>query len=314
MNPDPGQTPIRIAPVPGWPAERGTLARPVTVSGRGLHTARRCRARLLPAEAGHGVTFRRLARGKLIGELPASWKLHHGQPLCTALKDPDGLVVRTTEHLLAALRACGIDDAVVELTGEELPILDGSARPWIEAILSAGRTASDVPLRFIEVLEAVEWASGPHHLRLEPAAAPGLEIDVTMTMRGLGQWHWQGMLTPARFREEIAAARSFGRVRLAIPAMLYGLAKGIPILRGAGPWCAAAIVGRKVIGGARMPDEFVRHKLVDMLGDYSLLGAPLLGRLTALRPTHDGNHGLMAALMENPRAWRYAEVDSESTP
>lgn len=309
MNTDLGQTPIKIAPVPGWPAERGTLARPVTVSGRGLHTARRCQARLLPAEPGHGVSFRRLRRGKLIGELPANWKLHHSQPLCTALQTPDGLIVRTTEHLLAALRACGIDDAVVELSSEELPILDGSARPWIEAILPAGRTASDVPQRFIQVLEAVEWASGPHHLRLEPAAAPGLEIDVTLTMRDLGEWHWQGMLTPARFREEIAAARSFGRVKLAIPAMLYGLARGIPILRGAGPWCAATIVGRKVIGGTRMPDEFVRHKLVDMLGDYSLLGAPLLGKLTALRPTHDGNYGLMAALMESPRAWRFAEVD-----
>lgn len=313
MNPDIGQPSIKIAPVPGWPVERGTLAQPVTVSGRGLHTARRCQARMLPAEAGHGVTFRRLRGNTVIGELPASWKLHHSQPLCTALKATDGLIVRTTEHLLAALRACGIDDAVVELSSEELPILDGSARPWIEAILPAGRTAFDVPERFIQVLEPVEWASGPHHLRIEPAATPGLELDVTMTMRDLGEWRWQGMLTPERFREEIAAARSFGRAKLAIPAMLYGLAKGIPILRGAGPWCAATIVGRKVIGGTRMSDEFVRHKLVDMLGDYSLLGAPLLGKLTALRPTHDGNYGLMAALMEKPQAWRFAEVAPEAT-
>lgn len=296
--------------MPGWPASRGTLAQPVIVKGRGLHTARRCEARLLPAEAGCGVVFRRLRRGTVIGELPASWKLHHSQPLCTALKDPDGLIVRTPEHLLAALRACSIDDVVVELSSEELPILDGSARPWINAILRAGRTAFDVPERFIQVLEPVEWESGPHRLRLEPAATPGLELDVTMTMRDLGEWHWQGMLTPERFREEIAAARSFGRIKLAIPAMLYGLVKGIPILRGAGPWCAATIVGRKVIGGTRMPDEFVRHKLVDMLGDYSLLGAPLLGKLTALRPTHDGNYGLMAVLMERPQAWRFAEVDT----
>jgi UDP-3-O-[3-hydroxymyristoyl] N-acetylglucosamine deacetylase len=98
-------------------------------------------------------------------------------------------------------------------------------------------------------------------------------------------------------------------VKLAIPAMLYGLARGLPILRGAGPWCAATIVGRRVIGGTRMPDEFVRHKIVDMLGDFALLGAPLLGRVTALRPTHDGNYGLMTALMRKKTAWHLVEVD-----
>jgi UDP-3-O-[3-hydroxymyristoyl] N-acetylglucosamine deacetylase len=128
-------------------------------------------------------------------------------------------------------------------------------------------------------------------------------------MLNVGEWRWQGTLTPALFRDEIAAARSFGRVKLAIPAMLYGLARGIPILRGAGPWCAATLVGRRVLGGARMPDEFVRHKLVDMLGDFALLGTPLLGRVTALRPTHDGNYGLMAALMADEAAWRWVEVE-----
>lgn len=301
---------IKIAPVPGWPSERGTLGRPVRLSGRGLHTGRHCRVDLLPAEAGRGVLFRRLRDGVVLAEIPASWRLRHGQPLCTALKAPTGQIVRTTEHLLAALRACGIDDVVVELSSEELPILDGSARPWIDALLPAGRLALNAPLRFIQAMAPIEWSGGAHRLRLEPADSPGLDLDVTLTMMGLGQWHWRGELTPRRFRDEIAAARSFGRLRLALPAMLYGLARGVPILRGAGPWCAAIIVGGEVVGGARMPDEFVRHKLVDLLGDLALLGAPLLGRLTALRPTHDGNHGLIEALMARPDAWRWAEVDT----
>lgn len=308
MNLDRGPGGLFIPPVPGWPAHRGTLARPIRLAGRGLHTGRRCQVALMPAEAGQGVVFRRLRHGAPLGDIPASWRLHHSQPLCSALKSPEGWLVRTTEHLLAALRACGIDDAVVELSNEELPILDGSARPWIEAIQTAGRTALDVPQRFIQVTGPVEWRQGAHRLRLEPAATPCLEVDVTLTMKGLGEWRWQGELSAERFREEIAAARSFGRLRLAIPAMLYGLARGIPILRGAGPWCAATIVGSRVIGGTRMTDEFVRHKLVDLLGDLALLGAPLLGRLTALRPTHDGNAGLMTALMAQPDAWRWAEV------
>jgi UDP-3-O-[3-hydroxymyristoyl] N-acetylglucosamine deacetylase len=295
--------------VPGWPAWRGTLAAPVRRAGRGLHTGRRCQVVLHPAAAGHGVVFQRRLKGGNTATLPARLDLRLGQPLCTALRTEEGIVIRTTEHLLAALRACGIDDALVELDAEELPILDGSAQPWIAALLAAGRRELPVPQRFIQVIEPVEWADGPHRLRVEPTSMPGLELDVTMTMKDVGEWHWQGTLTPELFRREIAAARSFGRVKLAIPAMLYGLARGLPILRGAGPWCAATIVGRRVIGGTRMPDEFVRHKIVDMLGDFALLGAPLLGRVTALRPTHDGNYGLMTALMRKKTAWHLVEVD-----
>ncbi|NTV96355.1 MAG: UDP-3-O-acyl-N-acetylglucosamine deacetylase [Thiobacillus sp.] len=293
-----------MAPVPGWPSRRGTLAAPVEMTGRGLHTGRRCRVRLLPAPAGHGIVFARPQAA-----LPAALDLRHGQPLCTALKSPEGVVVRTTEHLLAALRACGIDDVRVELSAEEVPILDGSARPWVDALVKAGRDELAAPLRFIEVIEEVVWEQGPHRLALMPNGGTGLELDVTMTMKDVGVWHWQGTLTPAAFRRDIAAARSFGQVKLAIPAMLYGLARGIPILRGAGPWCAATLVGRRVIGGTRMPDEFVRHKIVDMLGDFALAGAPLLARVQALRPTHDGNFGLMRALMDRPTAWRWAEPD-----
>lgn len=299
----------KIPPIPGWSCFRGTLAKPVSITGRGLHTGRRCKLTLHPAAADQGIQFRRLIKNTAPIMLSASLALRFGQPLCTALKTPAGVVIRTTEHLLAALRACGIDDALVELDSEELPILDGSAQPWVAAILAVGRKELSVAQRFIQVLEAVEWAEGPHHLRIEPASTPGLELDVTMTMKDIGQWHWQGTLTPESFRQELAAARSFGRVKLAIPAMLYGLVRGIPILRGAGPWCAATLIGRKVIGGTRMPDEFVRHKVVDMLGDFALLGAPLLGRVTTLRPTHDGNYGLMTALMQKPTAWRYVEID-----
>lgn len=246
--------------------------------------------------------------------VPATLDRRHGQPLCTALRTPDGVIVRTTEHLLAALRACGIDDVRVELSGEELPILDGSALPWIKALAEAGRQEAGVPQRCVEVLDTVTWEDGPHRITVAPNGGVGLELDVMLTLRNLGEWRWQGSVTPDLFRREIAAARSFGRVKLALPAMLYGLVRGIPILRGAGPWCAATIVGRRVIGGTRMPDEFVRHKIVDMLGDFALLGAPLLARVTALRPTHDGNYGLMRALMANPQAWRWVEIDPDRAP
>lgn len=301
---------VKIAPIPGWPSSRGTLAHPVSVAGRGLHTGRRCQVSLNPAEAGSGIAFRRTTDDGSQHQIPASWALHYKQPLCTALKSPEGMVVRTTEHLLAALRACGIDDAMVEMSGEELPILDGSAGPWIEALQSGGRAGLAVPLRFIQVLKPVEWTGGARQLRLEPGNAPGLELDLTLNTKETGRWHWQGELTPQRFREEIAGARSYGQALLAPLAIIGGYATGTPILRGARPWCAAAMIGSMVIGGRRTPDEFIKHLVIDLFGDLGLLGAPLLGRLTANCHSHEGNHGIAATLMQHPEAWRFVEIDA----
>lgn len=310
----PAESIVCIPPVPGWPSFRGTLANPVSMAGRGLHTGRRCLVDIHPAPAGHGIVFERETPGTGVVKLPARLEHRIQQPMCTALASPLGPRIRTTEHLLAALRACNIDDALIRLNAEEIPILDGSAAPWIKAITAAGRHEHPVPMRFIQVLSPVEWSQHSHHLKLEPHDTPALRIDLTLTMKDIGKWRWQGELTPRLFREEMAAARSFGRLKHVIPAIFYGLIKGQPILRGASPSCAAAIVGKRVIGGTRMPDEFLRHKFVDLLGDLALLGHPLLGKLTALRPTHDSNYGLMATLVNKPTAWRLIEVSPASRP
>jgi UDP-3-O-[3-hydroxymyristoyl] N-acetylglucosamine deacetylase len=213
-------------------------------------------------------------------------------------------MARTVEHLLAALVACAITDVDVELDAEELPILDGSAQPWIDLLAEAGRVESDQPMEFLEITAPIEWRAGRSHLCLEPAVEPGFELTVSMDLRDMGAWSWSGTLTPEVLRREIVRARSFGRVRNAIPAMLYGYLTGRPILRGARPGCTAAILGNKVIGGTRMPDEFVRHRVLDLIGDLALLGAPILGRLDALRPGHQPNFHLMTTLMARPDAWR----------
>jgi UDP-3-O-[3-hydroxymyristoyl] N-acetylglucosamine deacetylase len=292
----------------GWSCREGTLARPLALSGHGLHTGRRVNVRILPgsADGPHGIVFRRMQGTRVLAELAVSPTLRRGQPLCTMLESADGVRVRTVEHLLASLLTCEIDRATVELDAEEVPIMDGSAQPWIEAIRACGRTELPHAKRFIRVLRAVKIADGEgtrdeRSISIEPSSA--YEMAVRNDLKGFGALRWDGAVTPTSFAEEIAPSRSYGRVKWAIPAILAGYVRGMPILRGARLSCTAAIVGNRVLGGMRVPDEFV----LDLVGDMAMAGAPLLGRVTALRPSHEMNYRLVAELLATRDAWEWAE-------
>jgi UDP-3-O-[3-hydroxymyristoyl] N-acetylglucosamine deacetylase len=188
--------------------------------------------------------------------------------------------------------------------------MDGSAQPWIEAIRACGRTELPHAKRFIRVLRAVKIADGEgtrdeRSISIEPSSA--YELGVRNDLKGFGALRWDGAVTPASFAEEIAPSRSYGRVKWAIPAILAGYVRGMPILRGARLSCTAAIVGNRVLGGMRVPDEFVRHRVLDLVGDMAMAGAPLLGRVTALRPSHEMNYRLVAELLATRDAWEWAE-------
>ncbi len=290
--------------VAGWSDDQGTLARPVSVAGHGLHTGRRVQLRIDPAPLGHGIVFRRVRGEQVLGELKAEPGLRLAQPLCTALQTADGLRVRTTEHLLAALLACEIDHALISLDAEEVPIMDGSAQPWIELLRQAGRQAFAVPKRFIEILRTVRVGDGDNrYTSIAPHSS--YQLQVRNDLKDFGEMCWEGDLTPASFADEIAPSRSYGRLKWAIPAIAAGYLKGVPILRGARPSCTATIIGSTVHGGMRLPAEFVRHRVLDMVGDLALLGAPLLGRIEAHRPSHEMNYQLASALLEQPESWRW---------
>ncbi|EUC14755.1 UDP-3-O-acyl N-acetylglycosamine deacetylase [Paraburkholderia hospita] len=296
----------------GWQRLQGTLARELTIRGHGLHTGRWVNVRIVPAmqdAAGHGIVFRRLHAGRVIGELSVDPALRRGQPLCTMLQTPEGVGVRTIEHLLASLLVCEIDHATVELDAEEVPILDGSARPWIDAIRACGRVPLPRAKRFIRVLRPMTVTDGVgkslRRMSIEPAAR--YEMRVRNDLKGFGALTWDGVVTPSSFALEIAPSRSYGRVKWAIPAIAAGFARGLPILRGARPSCTAAIVGNRVLGGLRFDDEFVRHRVLDLVGDLAMAGAPLLGRVTAERPSHEMNFRLLSALLADRGAWEWAE-------
>lgn len=299
----------------GWTTNQGTLARPLTIVGHGLHTGRKVNVRILPVQPGDGmsgIAFRRTGRGRALATLAVDPALRRAQPLCTMLRNADGIGVRTVEHLLASLLACEIDHAIVELDSEEVPILDGSAAPWVEAICACGRVALPAPKRFIRVRRPLVVSDGEgeqrREMRIEPA--PRYELSVRNDLKGFGDMHWDGTLTPAAFAAEIAPSRSYGRVKWAVPAILAGYVRGVPILRGARPSCTASIVGNRVLGGMRLPDEFVRHRVLDLVGDLALAGAPLLARVTAHRPSHEMNFRLVDALLGTPDAWEWAEISA----
>jgi UDP-3-O-[3-hydroxymyristoyl] N-acetylglucosamine deacetylase len=288
------------------PRFEATLGGTAMCAGRGLHTGRRSSARILPAPAGHGVVFRRIVAGAA-HEIPALWTNRRSRPLCTALQVGDGPLVRTVEHLLAALAAERIDNALVELDAEELPILDGSAEPWRAAIAAVGRVELDRPRAYLRVLKRVDYVSGPHNQRIEPA--PSFQISTVITLSHFGRLRWEGAVTPETFARELAASRSFGRFKWAFPSKLISLFRREPVLRGADLKNTAALWGKTAIGGLRFPDEPVRHRALDLIGDLSLAGAPLIGRVFAARPGHEHNFGLLAALMADRSAWELVVFD-----
>ncbi|MBU69633.1 MAG: UDP-3-O-(3-hydroxymyristoyl)glucosamine N-acyltransferase [Cupriavidus sp.] len=278
-----------------------TLATAFARSGPGLHTAGYTNVCVSPAEADTGIVFRRrLKDGKRV-IVPALWHASVPQPLCTALQAADGSLVRTVEHLLAALSASGVDNAVVDLDAEELPILDGSAAPWCEAIRQAGLTQLTAPRRSIRVRKRVCVEDGRRSITITPA--DHLFIEARLALAHFGEMSWHGSITPQIFAEELAPSRSFGRLKWALPLKFYARFSGRSLLRGANLSTTAAIFGNRIIGGMRVPDEPVRHRILDLIGDLSLAGHPIHGHVSAAHTGHSLNHALVAKLMRDPTSW-----------
>lgn len=299
--------PTLDAATPTRPAVRSrqsTLAAAFERSGPGLHTGRHARVRVCPAPAGHGILFRRSLRRGRTADVAALWRYRESQPLCTALRSPEGVLIRTVEHLMASLSAHGIDNALVEIDTEELPIFDGSATPWCEGIRAAGRREQDAARPAIRVRRPVEVRDGRRSLRIEPDGA--LRISAFLELAHLGPMRWSGIVDPDSFDRDLAPSRSFGRLKWAVPLKIYTFLTRKPVLRGANLSTTAGIVGGRVVGGMKVPDEPVRHRAMDLVGDLALAGHPILGHVSAAHTGHELNHALVAALMNDAGAWELA--------
>ena len=278
-----------------------TLHRPVQVRGIGLHSGQEVSVRLLPAPAGAGLTFTSADRPDC-EPLPARYDQVLDTRLATTLGNAHWKV-STVEHLLAALLAEGIDNAIIEVTGEEIPVLDGSAAPWVEQIRAVGRTDQAALRRTLVVTSPVEVRDGDRVASLRPA--DGLEVAATIAFAhpGIGEQQLSLKLQNGTFGHELAWARTFGFLAEVEAMHRMGLALG------GGLDNAVVYDDDGVLNpdGLRGPDEAVRHKMLDMVGDLALAGVAVQGRFEAIRPGHALNQALVRALFEAPEAWEIVE-------
>ena len=281
---------------------QGTVAAAVATHGTGVHSGQPVRLVLRPAPVDHGIVFQRTDVAPRRGRVRARWDQVVDTRLCTVIANSEGTRVSTVEHLLAALRACGIDNALVDLDGPEVPILDGSSAQWLALIDSAGVVAQAARRREIMIEQPLRVDDGQRWAMLLPAAAPRFTVDIDFDDPVVGQQHYDLVLDTTRFRNEIAAARTFGFMRDIRALQATGRTLGGSLDN------AVVIDDGRVLnpGGLRFPDEFVRHKLLDCIGDLYLAGAPVVGRLVASRPGHALNVQLVRALHANPSAWRWS--------
>jgi UDP-3-O-[3-hydroxymyristoyl] N-acetylglucosamine deacetylase len=223
---------------------------------------------------------------------------------CTTLRNEAGVEVATVEHLLSACMGLGIDNLLVEIDGAELPILDGSSAQFVQVLQNAGVKQLTAPQRLIRILEPIEVRMGSKSASLLPADDfDGLDLDVTIRFAdpAIGVQNRRVRLTPESFLSDVADARTFGFLADAERLRAAGLARGASMDN------AVVVDGGRVVNpeGLRFDDEFVRHKLLDAIGDLALVGAPICGRFVAEQPGHALNARLVRALLDTPEAWRW---------
>ncbi|MCJ2123085.1 UDP-3-O-acyl-N-acetylglucosamine deacetylase [Methylobacterium sp. J-077] len=291
---------LASGPVIPLSRRQATLAGAFERSGHSLHSGRYATVRVCPAPAGHGIVFRRrLKTGRTI-DVPALWQYRESQPLSAAIRR-EGALVRTIEHLMASLHALKIDNVLAEIDADELPIFDGSAIPWCEAIRGVGRTEQPAPCRVIRMRRTVAVEDGRR--RIQIGAGMGLYVTGHVALAHFGSIDWSGAITPENFLREIAPSRSFGRYFRAMAGRAYGYATGRDFLQGVSPRSAALLMRGRILGGMRLPGEPVRHRILDLVGDLLLAGHPVEGRVAAFHTGHELNHALVGALMRERTAW-----------
>ena len=283
-----------------------TLRNDISISGIGVHSGMPVTLTLHPADASTGIVFVRPAsEGSYEREVRADVRAVAATEFATVLGDSVGPLVSTAEHVLAALRGLGVDNVVVEVDGSEAPILDGSASAFVEAIDQVGLVSQSAPRRYIQVLKPVRVTKGDAVGELRPyARGLRIESEIDFDHPMIGRQRLDLDITPAAFRRDVARARTFGFLRDVAKLWSAGYALGASFEN------TLVVTEDRVLNpeGLRSPDEFVRHKVLDAVGDMALAGAPLLAAYRTVRGGHRLNYAVLSALMADTSAWRVVEA------
>ncbi|MDQ8027834.1 MAG: UDP-3-O-acyl-N-acetylglucosamine deacetylase [Brevundimonas sp.] len=277
-----------------------TTVAPAIIAGVGVHTGDRVRLAVRPAPVGTGIVFVRTDITDRDNRIPVSGEAVVDARLNTMIENAAGVRLSTIEHLMAAFAALGVSNAVVEVDGPELPILDGSALQFVQLLDRAGFRKQEAPVRYIEILEPIRVQEGDKSAALLPCDRYEMRFEIDFATPVIGNQVVDFVVDEQTFRDEIMAARTFGFAHEVEALRKAGLARGGSLEN------AVVIDGDQILnpGGLRMEREFVKHKALDAIGDLYVLGAPLLGRYEGVKAGHAINNLLVRELLANPQAWR----------
>ncbi len=285
-----------------------TLKSAVKCDGVGLHSGEPVHLTLKPAAAGTGIVFVRTDVDVDKSVIPARWDLVVDTRLCTVIANDHGVRVGTIEHLMAALAGCGLDNVVVEVSAPEVPVMDGSSGPFVFLIECAGVVEQDQPRRIIKILKPIRVVDGDAQATLEPDTNFTLDVQVHFEGTAVSRQALQVGMKNGSFCKELARARTFGFLDEVEALQAAGLGKGGSLDN------AIVIDGLTIMNkdGLRFDDEFVRHKMLDAVGDLFLAGGAILGKFAGKRSGHALNNALLRALFADDDAWKYDELRGDA--
>ncbi len=291
------------------PLRQKTLNTSIDCTGVALHSGRKVRMTLMPAEPDSGIVFVRTDAG--CATIPAQWDRVVDTRLCTVIGNEAGVTVGTVEHLMAAFAGLGIDNAIVTLDGAEVPVMDGSSEPFVFLMECAGVRFQDAAKRCLRILKRVSHQDDRCTVALSPDSGFSVSYEMDYEARGLGRQRIDLGLVNGTFKKELSRARTFGFLQDVEKLRSLGLGRGGSLEN------AIVIDGGRVLNpeGLRFDDELVRHKTLDAVGDLYLAGLPIIGRFEGRRSGHAANNQLLRALFADASAWTVdvlTEEDAET--
>lgn len=283
-----------------------TIAREVTCSGIGVHSGQIVNLTIKPAPVNHGIQFLRTDLPNQ-PRIPARFNKIVDTSLATVIGS-DGIIVSTIEHLMAAFTGLAVDNALVEVNSYEMPIMDGSAGPFTRTLKTAGIKIQDSPRCFLVINESIELEENNKFVGIYPAPHFQITCSIDFDHPIINKQQYSIVISDDNFEEQIADARTFGFLYEHEIMKKFGLGQGASLDN-------AVVIGNKGVlneGGLRFKDEFVRHKLLDCIGDFSLLGLPILGHIVAKRSGHAFHHAFLKKFFTEKNAWQACTFDSKA--
>lgn len=287
---------------------QNTLRTSIRFAGTGLHSGKPVHLTIHPASANYGIWFKRVDIRLGDAMIPARWDVVEQTALCTRIVNAAGVSLSTIEHIMAALAGTGVHNALIEVDGPEVPILDGSSAEFVRGILRAGLVKQHAAVRAIEILKSISVTRGEAKATLEPSDHMKIDFHIDFDDEAIGVQDKSLVMSNGSFVRELCDSRTFCR-KVDVDAMhANGLALGGTLEN------AVVVDGDEILspGGLRHKDEAVRHKMLDALGDLFLAGAPILGKYTGIRAGHSLTNELLRQLFATPGAFRIVECDAQT--